>query len=115
MLYEYRATVIKVVDGDTIDVRADLGFDVHVSMRLRLAGIDAPERNTEAGKMAALWLSDRLPAGMEIIIRTQKDRREKFGRYLAEVMTGAGEVTLNEMMVANGLAKPYGGGKRAGL
>lgn len=111
-MYEYRATVLAVVDGDTIKADVDLGFNTKSFQILRLAGINAPEKNTEAGKMAALWLADRLPMGTVVTIRTQKDRREKYGRYLAEVMLGAGEVTLNEMMVANGLAKRYDGGKR---
>ena len=111
-LYEYHATILKVVDGDTIDARMDLGLEVSVTTRLRLAGIDAPERNTEAGKMAALWLSDRLPVGSVVTIRTQKDKREKFGRYLAEVVVDGSAQTLNEAMLGIGLAKPYSGGKR---
>lgn len=111
-MYQYRATVLRVVDGDTIDVRTDLGFDVGMDMRLRLAGIDAPERNTEAGKIAALWLADRLPVGADVTIATTKDRREKYGRYLADVLVPGEGQTVNRMMVSLELAKPYHGGKR---
>jgi micrococcal nuclease len=111
-MYEYRATVLRVVDGDTIDCRADLGFDVGMDMRLRLAGIDAPEMSTEAGKAASRWLADKLHAGTEIIIKTQKDRREKFGRYLAEVFLPGDAISVNQAMVDAGMAKRYDGGKR---
>lgn len=111
-MYEYRSTVLRVVDGDTIDCRVDLGFDVGMDMRLRLAGLDAPERNTESGRIASLWLADRLHAGTEIVVKTQKDRREKFGRYLAEVFLLGDTISINQTMLDAGLAKPYDGGKR---
>ena len=111
-MYEYHATILKVVDGDTIDAHMDLGLEIGIRTRLRLAELDAPERNTEAGKMAHLWLSDRLPVGLGVVVRTEKDRREKFGRYLAHVTVPGQTVTVNTMMLEMAMAKPYNGGKR---
>lgn len=108
-MYEYRATLISVVDGDTIHADVDLGCDIHTRLTLRLAGINAPEKGTAEGKAAAAWLSTHLPiTGM--IIRTVKDRREKYGRYLAHVFVNG--VSVNEEIVAAGHAVPYDGGPR---
>jgi micrococcal nuclease len=84
-MYEYRALVERVVDGDTVDVRIDLGFDVWVRERLRVAAIDAPERFTPSGKGATAHAQALLPVGEEVLVRTEKDRTEKFGRYLATI------------------------------
>jgi micrococcal nuclease len=91
-MYEYRAKVIRVVDGDTIDVDVDLGMKVHVVERLRIAGIDAPEtygvkrESAEyiAGSAARQFLID-LIEGKDVVIKTMKDATEKYGRYLADV------------------------------
>lgn len=112
-MYEYQAEVLRVIDGDTVIMRIDHGFEPILSVRrLRMNGIDAPERNTEAGKNAALWLSDRLPAGGVFRIKTHKP--DKYGRWLVDVFTTGtgGETTLNQLMIDLGLAKPYDGGKR---
>lgn len=104
-MYEYRATLIRVVDGDTIDVDIDLGFGVHMQTRLRLAYINAPERGTPEGTAATNYVVKRLVE--PFTVRTSKDAKEKYGRYLATVILPDGEV-LNSTMLAKGVAKPYG-------
>ncbi len=111
-MYEYHATVLRVVDGDTIDCLVDLGFDVKLSIRLRMAGIDAPERGTPGGTEATLWMCNKLSPRSEIIVRTEKDRREKFGRFLAYVFLVGDVYSLNQQMIDGGIAVIYSGGKR---
>lgn len=127
MTYEYRATVLKVIDGDTVDVAVDLGFHARLDMRLRLAGIDAPElhaADSAPGKAARDALVGVLPPATLVLIRTEKDRTEKFGRYLALVYpnTGTGyadqsvnewlDEWLDEWLFEHGFATPYDGGRR---
>lgn len=102
--YEYDAEVLKVVDGDTVDLRVDLGFSIFTEMRVRLYGINAPELNTQAGKDARAWLLNKLLPN--ITVRTIKDRQEKYGRYLAVLLDESGN-SINEQMVAVGHAVPY--------
>lgn len=108
-MYEYNATVIRVVDGDTLNLRVDLGFDIEMKMGVRLAGIDAPEMKTPAGKAVRALLDDIL-LSEPVIIGTIKDRKEKYGRYLAEVWHRG--VNINEWLVEQGHAKRYDGGPR---
>lgn len=90
MLYEYSANVVRVVDGDTVDVLVDLGFKISMKMRLRLQGIDAPEifrgdeASREKGKLARTWLESQV-LGMDVLIVTNKDKTGKFGRYVAKI------------------------------
>ena len=81
-MYEYRATVLRIIDADTVHTRVDLGCDVRLDMTIRLWGINAPEMNTDAGKAAKAALVERMPVGTVVTLRTVKDRREKYGRYL---------------------------------
>lgn len=111
-MYEYGASVIRVVDGDTVDLRVDLGLDVNINMRVRLAGIDAPERGKPGGTEATNWLSERLTTRVQIVIKTKKDKKEKFGRYLAEIYLLGDTISVNQKMIEAGMAKPYDGGKR---
>lgn len=103
-MYEYRALILRVVDGDTVHADVDLGFDAHQRMTLRLAGINAPEMGTPEGVAAKQWLADALLGAHAgpLTIRTVKDRREKYGRYLATLYVNG--VDLNEAMVAAGHA-----------
>lgn len=109
-MYEYQASVLRVIDGDTIDVEVDLGMHVFTKTRLRLLGINAPEKNTAAGKDALRYLAGVLPVGSLVVIRTEKDKTEKYGRWLATVLAGLDDV--NEMMVETGHAVHYDGGAR---
>lgn len=95
--YTYRGTVLKVVDGDTIDVQVDLGFDVSIKQRLRLLNVFAAERNDALGKVHTAALAKLLPDGSKVTVRTEKDKTDKYGRYVAEVWSEAG-VNVNEAM-----------------
>ena len=87
MIYIYKAELIRVVDGDTVDLIVDLGFDTSRRERFRLYGIDAPEMNTEAGKEAKAWLREVLQPLEAIYVQTiqlsTKAKRDKYGRFLA--------------------------------
>lgn len=117
-LYCYRATVLRVVDGDTIDVMLDLGFSVSLKERIRFYGINAPESRTRdadekvrglaAKAFVILWTEAHAD---EITIRTRIDKRGKFGRILGEIINAAG-VCLNDLMIEQGHAVAYFGGKR---
>lgn len=107
-MYEYAAVAIRVVDGDTIHARVDLGFDLRADMTLRLAGINAPEMPTPAGLAAKTWLLERLnETGGKLVVRTEKDRKERYGRYLATLLVNSRDI--NAEMVTAGFAKPYDG------
>jgi len=108
--YCYNAMVASVYDGDTIRCDVDLGFGTWLhNQSFRLHGIDAPEvRGKERAEGIATrdWLSERLPIGEDIVIETIKDKKGKYGRYLAVVYHNG--INLNEEMVELGLAKIYG-------
>jgi micrococcal nuclease len=107
--YVYSAIVRSIYDGDTIRVDIDLGFDMWIkNASLRLSGIDAPELRGEErpeGLKTRDWLREIIPPGTEVIIKTEKDSKEKFGRYLATIYFEGHN--LNEQMVELGLAQVY--------
>ena len=112
-MYEYKCEVTRVVDGDTIDVILDLGFNVLHKARVRLFGIDTPESRTRdkdekvRGKMAAKFLQNAIDSG-DVVIRTElKDSRGKFGRVLGTVVVN--EVDINQAMCNPYLAVSYYG------
>jgi micrococcal nuclease len=116
-MYEYRATVLRVLDGDTVELLVDLGFKVHTRQVVRLEGVDAPKLEqiggNPAGHAAKRWLEDRV-LGMPVHVRTIKDRTEKYGRYLVWLwwpLPAAGtfadqSASLNLAMVDAGHARP---------
>ena len=113
-MYEYGCKVTRVVDGDTIDVDLDLGFDIIYKCRVRLYGIDTPESRTRnkdekvRGKLAAKFLQDAISNGKNVILQTQlKDSKGKFGRVLASVFVDG--ININQQMVTNHLAVRYEG------
>tara|TARA_R100001440_G_scaffold16855_3_gene28488 strand:- start:1097 stop:1513 length:417 start_codon:yes stop_codon:yes gene_type:complete len=113
-MYEYSCEVKRVVDGDTVDVILDLGFDVSYSTRVRLYGIDTPESRTRnkdekaRGKMAAHFLKEAIDNGDKVVIQTKlKDSKGKYGRVLGEVIVD--DVNINEQMVDKYLAVKYFG------
>lgn len=113
-MYTYEAEVVRIIDGDTIEVIIDLGFKVFWKTKIRLAGIDAPEKGTAAGAVAVDALRFMI-ASSKVKIVTEKDKQEKFGRYLATVYPFAGKgdgISVNELMIKGDYAKPYDGGKR---
>lgn len=110
-MYEYAARAIRVVDGDTLDVDADLGFGVHVRQRIRLLGVNCPEHGTIAGDDATAYTKAWIEHyGPELVLRTVKDRREKFGRYLGQIVAAAH--VLNDDLITAGHAVDYDGGRR---
>lgn len=105
-LYTYKATVARVIDGDTIVADIDLGFFTwRHSETLRLSRIDAPETHTEtkeAGQAAKAFLQGLLPIGQHVIIQTIRDRRDGFKRYIAEIWLG--DININDLLVSEGHA-----------
>lgn len=116
-MYEYRVKkVLKVVDGDTIDVDIDLGFSISYTQRVRLAGIDTPESRTTDKKEKALGLEakDRLKkaidAATNVVIKTEKpNSSEKYGRILGWVFLDDNKVSINQILIDEGYAWGYMG------
>ncbi len=115
--YIYRVKeVLKIVDGDTIDANIDLGFDISLTKRVRLNGIDTPESRTTDLKEKTLglevkeWLKHKLEGAKDILIKTQlPDSTEKYGRILGNLYINNESLSLNEQMVNAGYAWSYKG------
>ena len=122
--YNFRVTKIKkVLDGDTIDVIIDLGFDLAKTERVRIAGVDTPEKRTRdleekaLGLDATNWLKEKLTETIkgdeELTIRTElKGGVGKYGRLLGWLYIGDSAVSLNQLMIQEGYAWPYDGGSK---
>ena len=122
--YNFRVTKInKVVDGDTIDVTLDLGFSLTKKERVRIAGVDTPEKRTRdkeekiLGIDATNWMKEKLNETIkgdeELVIRTElKGGVGKYGRLLGWIYIGDDEFSLNEQMITEGYAWPYDGGTK---
>ena len=108
-MYEYNAKVVKVVDGDTVDLAVDLGFDIWHNIRIRLYGINCPEKNTDLGKTAKQFTIDNLPIDSFVVLKTVKDKAEKFGRILGEITPVGNDKTINKLLIENNLAAEYFG------
>jgi len=115
-MYEYKAIVDRVVDGDTIDLDVDLGFDIWLrKQRIRLRGVDAPESRTrdrnekKFGMLSKLYVMEHCPVGSEVILQTYLDGRGKFGRILGEIFLSDQELSLNELMINDKMAVYYHG------
>ena len=114
-MYEYYVRKVEgVVDGDTIDVLIDLGFDILFASRVRLAGIDTPESRTKdlaekaLGLEAKEYLKKALKDAKSVVIKTEKmDSSEKYGRILGWVYVDGNTVSLNDMMINDGYAWGY--------
>ena len=109
--WRYDASVIEVLDGDTIRVSVDLGFHVFMRVDVRVAGINAPEKNTPAGVAAKEHASKLLPVGAGIVLDTEKpEASDKYGRWLAQVTFGGPTPSnFGFVMVAAGHAKVWDG------
>ena len=122
--YNFRVIEInRVLDGDTIDVTIDLGFDLYKKERVRVAGVDTPEKRTrdkeekELGLDATNWLKEKLDGALrgddELIIRTELvGGVGKYGRLLGWLYVGDGDTSLNEQMIEEGYAWAYDGGTK---
>lgn len=114
-MYEYRVKeVLRVVDGDTIDVAIDLGFDIAFTSRVRLAGIDTPESRTtdKNEKRLGIEVKDFVKKAMAeakvVVIQTEKpDSSEKYGRILGWVFLDGSSESLNAQMIRLGYAWSY--------
>ena len=105
-LYHYRGMVVSVYDGDTITVNVDLGFHVLLTKeKFRLSRINAPEvrgKEKKQGKISRDWLRKKI-LGKEIMLVTKKDKKGKYGRWLADIWLD--DVCINDELVKNGLAE----------
>ena len=122
--YNFRVIKVnKVLDGDTIDVTIDLGFDLYKKERVRVAGVDTPEKRTRNLEEKALgidatnWLKkelkDVLDGDDELIVRTELHGGVgKYGRLLGWLYVGDEELSLNEQMIHQGYAHAYDGGTK---
>jgi micrococcal nuclease len=114
-MYQYYVRKVEnVVDGDTIDVLIDLGFDILFASRVRLAGIDTPESRTKdlaekaLGLEAKEYLKKALKDAKSVVIKTEKmDSSEKYGRILGWIYVNEDTVSLNDMMINDGYAWGY--------
>jgi micrococcal nuclease len=112
-MYEYKATVKRIIDGDSLVLDIDLGFYMFMNeTKIRLYGLDTPEMNSEdpllrlQAVLATRYLYDNLPVGSKVTIKTVLDKREKYGRLLATIITQDG-FNLNDGLLENKLAINY--------
>lgn len=108
-MYEYKAKVLDVHDGDTITAEIDLGFRVTVVIKIRFYGINTPEivgPTKDAGLKSKQRVVDLL-LGKEILIKTHKDKQEKYGRWLADIYLPNLLPSINQLLINEGLAVPY--------
>lgn len=118
-MFTYRATILRWVDGDTVDVDIDLGFGVWLrKQRVRLFGINTPESRTrdleekERGLAAKEFAKSCAPIGASVTIQTTKGKETgKYGRILGTIMVNEDQ-SVNQMLIENGHAVEYFGGKR---
>ncbi len=112
-MYEYKATVKRIIDGDSLVLDIDLGFYMFMNeTKIRLYGLDTPEMNSEdpllrlQAIMATRYLYDNLEVGSKVTINTVLDKREKYGRLLATIITEDG-FNINDGLLNNKLAISY--------
>ena len=117
-MYEYRVKIVKIVDGDTVDVDIDLGFGVWLKKeRIRMFGIDTPESSTrdldekKYGLMAKDYITRLLDDEGGIVLKTHKDAEGKYGRILGELWrtTDFADTSINDLMIKNHHAVSYHG------
>ena len=114
-MYTYRARVNRIIDGDSIVLDLDLGFDTWINNQsIRLVGVDAPESRTrdlvekQFGNLAKERVKELLEIGSYVIIKTYKDKEGKFGRILGEIVTSE-EININDLLIEERLAVYYEG------
>lgn len=108
--YNYSARLVRVIDGDTIEVNIDLGFSIHFTTKVRLLGLDTPEMigANRARAIAAREVLKAMLENQEINLRTTKT--DKYGRYLAEIWID--KTNVNQWLITNGFAVAYYGGAK---
>ena len=118
--YIYRIKqILKVVDGDTIDASIDLGFDISLEKRIRLAAVDTPESRTadanekKYGLQSKEWLKHKVENAKNILIKTElPDSTEKYGRIIGHLYINDQDKSLNDQMIIEGYAWTYDGGTK---
>jgi micrococcal nuclease len=119
-MYEYKVKITRVIDGDTVDADVDLGFDTYIKDRIRLMGIDTPESRTRNKKEKQLGLASKarlkelcaINKG-NIVLKTSKEGKGKFGRILGSLYVSGSNVSFNAVLVSEGHARPYFGGSKS--
>jgi len=112
-MYKYEAQVLRVIDGDTLDLFIDLGFKVGFNTRIRMIGIDTPEKWHPYGKVVKAYLQQELEGKTIFLDVTKKD---KYGRYLGVVYLNNGdELSVNDHLISIDMAKAYHGASRADI
>ena len=112
-MYEYKAKLVRVIDGDTIDCVIDLGFNVRLKERIRLKGIDTPETRTRdlEEKKLGIAAKERVQQAFQhsddFTIITEYDKKGKYGRILGTIMLPDRKISLNQMLLDEGHAKVY--------
>ena len=110
-MYEYKAKIVKVIDGDTVDVTIDLGFSITIEERIRFYGINCPETRTSdkiekaRGIQSKAFTESKLPVGKTVTLQSKVFDKEKYGRILADVIVDG--VNLNQELLKEGLAVPF--------
>lgn len=114
-MYSYQCSLDRVVDADTVDIAIDLGFRIYTKQRVRLEGLDAPERFTVEGKAAIVFVTEWFATHTALTVHSQKPGGgDKYGRYLAEILgvptSGVvGVSCLNDELIAAGHAQEWDG------
>lgn len=111
-MFKYSGVVEKVVDGDTVDLSIDLGFDIWHKTRVRLIGVDTPEKWYDYGKVVKAYCTEQL-LGKKVQLSSTKP--DKYGRYLVEIIVDGIEGTFNQHLIDTGMAKAYFGAARGSL
>ena len=112
-MYEYKAKLLRVIDGDTVDCVIDLGFNVRLKERVRLKGIDTPETRTrdleekKRGFAAKERVQEAFKYSDEFTIITEIDKKGKYGRILGTIMLPDRKISLNQMLLDEGHAEVY--------
>lgn len=105
MIFQYNATVVRLIDGDTLELDIDLGFKLTFRQIVKLYGINAPEVNTPEGKTTLARLIALIPYNTKVTIGTIKDKKDKFGRYLGIIHLS--DLNIAVQLIHEGLAKEY--------
>ena len=119
-MYQYKAKITRIIDGDTVDCDIDCGFGIILAnQRIRLYGIDTPESRTrdleekKCGKLAAQYIEDHIKVGSNFTLRSRLDQKGRYGRILGELICFVPEfdreMSLNDAMIMKKLAVKYFG------
>lgn len=107
----YSVTINRIIDGDTVVARLDLGLGINITQNVRLVGIDAPELHTDEGKAARAWLCDHILYRVVNMDIDNHHSHDKYGRLLGVILVD--KLNINQEMIRLGYAVAYNGGKRA--